>query len=296
MNIHHLELFFYVAKFGGISEAVRRMPYGIQQPAVSGQILQLEDDLGVKLFNRRPFNLTPAGEKLNAFIKPFFENLSSMADELRSGEAQRIRIGAPENVFRDHLPAVFALMRQKFPGLKLSLRSGYQPQMESWLEQQLIDLAITVLETSPPAGLNSLMLTKLPLVLLVHKRSGLTNAELLWKQDKIEEPLISLPPTETSSRHFQEGLARLGVDWVPSIEASSLEMIVTYVVNGCGIGLTVDVPGMPLHAKLRRIPLSGFKPVEVGLLWQKEPTPLVQAFLDEIKLRAQSLVQPNPVS
>ena len=33
MNIHHLELFYYVAKFGGISEAVRNMPYGIQQPA-----------------------------------------------------------------------------------------------------------------------------------------------------------------------------------------------------------------------------------------------------------------------
>ena len=61
MNIHHLELFYYVAKFEGITAAVRKMPYGIQQPAVSGQILQLERDLGVKLFNRRPFALTPAG-------------------------------------------------------------------------------------------------------------------------------------------------------------------------------------------------------------------------------------------
>jgi len=38
MNIHHLELFYYVAKHGGIAAAVRKMPYGIQQPAVSGQI------------------------------------------------------------------------------------------------------------------------------------------------------------------------------------------------------------------------------------------------------------------
>ena len=37
MNIHHLELFYYVARHGGISEAVRNMPYGIQQPAISGQ-------------------------------------------------------------------------------------------------------------------------------------------------------------------------------------------------------------------------------------------------------------------
>ena len=36
MNIHHLELFYYVARYGGITEAVRNIPYGIQQPAVSG--------------------------------------------------------------------------------------------------------------------------------------------------------------------------------------------------------------------------------------------------------------------
>lgn len=294
MNIHHLELFYYVAKHGGITEAVRHMPYGIQQPAVSGQILQLEDDLGVKLFHRRPFHLTDAGEKLNQFIRPFFDHLSTMADELRSGEAQRMRIGAPEIVFRDHLPAVFSLMRQKVPGLKLSLRSGYQSQMESWLQQQQIDLAITVLETNPPAGLNSQILAKLPLVLLVNKKSHLTTPDRLWEQDKIEEPLISLPPTEMASRYFQEGLAQRGIDWVPSIEASSLEMIVTYVVNGCGVGITVAIPGVPSGNKVRVLPLEDFKPVEVGVLWRKEPTPLVMAFLDEIQKQAQLLTRPHP--
>ena len=37
MNVHHLELFYYVARHGGISRALQYMPYGIQQPAVSGQ-------------------------------------------------------------------------------------------------------------------------------------------------------------------------------------------------------------------------------------------------------------------
>jgi DNA-binding transcriptional LysR family regulator len=52
MNIHHLELFYYVARHGGISQAVRKMPYGIQQPAISGQILHLEHYLGTTLFQR----------------------------------------------------------------------------------------------------------------------------------------------------------------------------------------------------------------------------------------------------
>ena len=45
MNIHHLELFYHVAKNKGIAGAVRNMPYGIQQPAVSAQVIQLENDL-----------------------------------------------------------------------------------------------------------------------------------------------------------------------------------------------------------------------------------------------------------
>ena len=69
MNIHHLELFYYVARHGGIMEAVRNIPYGIQQPAVSGQIAQLEEDLGVTLFQppvfahaggQKTFRLHPA--------------------------------------------------------------------------------------------------------------------------------------------------------------------------------------------------------------------------------------------
>ena len=50
MNIHHLELFYYVARHGGITEAVRNIPYGIQQPAVSGQLIQLEEFLGRPCF------------------------------------------------------------------------------------------------------------------------------------------------------------------------------------------------------------------------------------------------------
>jgi len=82
LNIHHLELFYYVARYGGISKAVRKIPYGIQQPAVSSQVHQLEEALGTKLFQRRPFRLTAAGEELFGFIAPFFNNLPRVADKL----------------------------------------------------------------------------------------------------------------------------------------------------------------------------------------------------------------------
>src|SRR5690242_16554891 len=112
MNIHHLELFYYVARHGGITEAVRNIPYGIQQPAVSGQVAQLEEYLGVVLFQRRPFALTAAGEKLFQFIEPFFSNLESMASTLQGGESRQLRLGASTIVLRDHFPALLRSVRK----------------------------------------------------------------------------------------------------------------------------------------------------------------------------------------
>ena len=156
MNIHHLELFYYVARHGGISEAVRRIPYGIQQPAVSGQIIQLEEFLGAPLFRRRPFELTPAGQELYAYIKPFFENLPALGDKLRGGTAQYIRIGGSEIVLRDHLPGILQQLQKPFPKLKATLREGYHPQLVQWLLNQELDLAITLLAGKPPAGITAL--------------------------------------------------------------------------------------------------------------------------------------------
>ncbi|MCZ7636998.1 MAG: LysR family transcriptional regulator [Verrucomicrobia bacterium] len=89
LNIHHLELFYYVARHGGIMEAVRNMPYGIQQPAISAQIIRLEEDLGVTLFQRRPFVLTQAGTEVFEFIRPFFGNLDQFEQRITGGWASR---------------------------------------------------------------------------------------------------------------------------------------------------------------------------------------------------------------
>jgi len=283
MNIHHLELFYYVAKHGGISEAVRNMPYGIQQPAVSAQVLQLEDHLGVTLFQRRPFALTPPGEKLFAFIRPFFDGLEPVENEIR-GDTLHLRLGGSGILLRDHLPEILIGVRRKFPKLKLTLREGHQPQLEAWLKNRELDLATTLIESKPPAGFSAQPLLELPLVLLVEKSSRVASAEELWKRDKIEESLICLPPFETISRQFQQGLNRIGVDWLPRIEVSSLALIEAYVEYGYGIGLYVDIPRYKYSPKIRVLRLD-FPPVVLGALWNGKPTVLIKTFLDEIRQR-----------
>ena len=283
MNIHHLELFYYVSRHGGISRAVKHMPYGIQQPALSSQILRLEEDLGVKLFERQPFKLTAAGEELLAFVRPFFDNLDAVGVRLRAKLAPQLRMGASDVVLRDYLPAVIQRVRLGHPGLRLGLRSGFQLELESWLASREIELAVIPLRGRPPAGTRGLRLVRLPLVLLVPRKTKIKTAAELWRQGTPTLPLISLPPTESISLLFQKGLKRYRVKWPVTIEASSMELIARYVANGDGAGVSIAAPGAALHPQVRALPLEGFAPIELAALWHGEPTPLLRSVLAEMQ-------------
>ena len=283
MNVHHLELFYYVARHGGISRAVRRMPYGIQQPAVSSQLLLLEQDLGKKLFERIPFRLTREGEELFAFVGPFFGNLDSVANSLRKQSEPQLRIGASEIVLRDHLPPLLARVKANHPGLRITLRSGFQAQMEAALQEQEIDLAITPLESKPPPRIHCLRLVRIPLVLLVPKSLKIKSATELWNQGTVEHPLISLPGTETVSRQFRKGLQRLKVDWPMHMEASSLDLITRYVANGYGIGLSVHDNHLIRHRRVRVLELTGFEPIQITVFWKGALTPVAREILGDMQ-------------
>jgi DNA-binding transcriptional LysR family regulator len=289
MNIHHLELFYYVARYGGVSEAARNMPYGIQQPAISAQVIQLEESLGVTLFQRRPFALTAAGEELYDFIKRFFGGLDGVVERIRGHTRARIRIGASEVVQRDHLPGIIQRARREYPDLRLHLREGYRPQLEAWLLAQELDLAITMLEGRPPSGIQTEELSRFSLALIVPEESPITRGEDLWSRDRIGEPLIALPAREGIYRHFQRQLAQRGVDWFTSVEVSSLRLTETYVASGFGIGLGVDVPGMPRLAGARVVPLTEFPPVRIGALWAGKRTPLMDCVIAACHHRAAEL-------
>jgi DNA-binding transcriptional LysR family regulator len=291
MNIHHLELFYYVARHEGITEAVHNIPYGIQQPAVSSQMAQLEEFLGAALFHRRPFALTPAGRELFEFIRPFFDNLEAVTEKIHGGVSQHLRIAASETVLREHLPAMLQELRQRFPKLKVTLREGYHPEVVTWLQQREIDVSLGLIGSKPPAGVHVMPLFKLPLVLLVPKKSKLKSAQELWQRDPIGESLITVPSNEFISRAFQAGLAKLEVEWFSRIEVSSVELVQTYVANGYGIGVTVGVPKMKFHPQVRVLPLDGFEPLRFGALWQGGRNPLLDAFLKIIQATARRQVE-----
>jgi DNA-binding transcriptional LysR family regulator len=289
MNVHHLELFFYVAQHGGISAAVRHIPYGIQQPAVSGQMRQLEEEVGTKLFERSPFRLTPAGERLIAHIKPFFENLKGLKAELRGDAEPAMRLGGAELVLREHLSIVMQRVRAVYPRMRLSLQAGDQTQVEEWLRNGQIDIAVTSVGSRPPARLRQMSFVRIPLVLLVHRSSPIKSAAELFAERKITMPLIGQPARTSFMQGFQRGLKRRRIVWHQTVEVTSAELVVRYVANreGCGVG-NLGIPAvLQQHKEVRVLPLEGFEPLTMGALWRGEPTPLIRTTLEAIREYAQ---------
>jgi DNA-binding transcriptional LysR family regulator len=278
------------------------MPYGIQQPAISGQLLQLESYLGVKLFRRRPFELLPAGTDLYEFIRPFFGELGNMEKRLRSASREILRVAAPVVALRDHLPRVLQEVRKKFPHLQLTLRAGQQPQVEAWLERQEIDFAITLLEGQGAKGLNHLPLLELPLVLLVPKASRFRAASEIFEAlatESLEDPLISITAVELAPRRFREFLESRSLEWPSRVEVTDLELVEVYVQSGFGIGLSLAIPGGSPAKDLRVLPISDITPLRLGAVWQGAPTAVMSTLIETLRSYVEKItgnLPPPPAS
>jgi DNA-binding transcriptional LysR family regulator len=290
MNPHQLELFYHVAKFKGVSRAARHMPYGIQQPSVSAQVNALERDLGLTLYERRPFKLTPAGEELFKFVEPFFGRFAEVREKLLG--AARIRIGASPIVFRDYLPPVIEAVRRQFPGLNMILRALNQPELIDGLEHDELDVVISLIPDNLSRGVRAVEIVTLPLILLVKRTSKINSVTDLWANSRIQEPLIALGPNELICQRFQQQLTEIGVSWPPKMEMDSLELIERYVEAGYGLGLSVRLPDKSLSSKVRAIELSDFPPVKLGILYRGESAcenKIRRAFLEEVRNHAARL-------
>ena len=99
----------------------------------------------------------------------------------------------------------------------------------------------------------------------------------------IFEPLIALPASAIVTRNFQRGLKKRGVTWRQSIEATSIELIADYVANGDGMGVSIALAPIVRRRDVRVLPLMGFEPMTVGVLWRGEPSLLVRALVEEVQ-------------
>jgi DNA-binding transcriptional LysR family regulator len=281
LNPRHLHTFYVVATHGGISRAVPHMPYGIQQPAISEQMAELEAAVGQKLFVRHPFQLTRAGRSLYPLIATFLQQLDVTVRGVRRRPIE-MRIGAEELLIQHYLASALARMLRIDRELQFTLHSGSESEMTRRLQDGEVDLVLTAL-ADHPSGMAKQVVAEVNLALLVGSNAPITSADELWLGGpEIARPLVCSATSEGVSQIFERGLRRGGIHWPNQIVTSSLASVPALVATGIGVGVTLDLPNLPVRTDVRMLSLSGFDRARVSALWRRKDTRKLQSFVQII--------------
>lgn len=145
MELRQLHYFLKVAEtlhFGRAAEQLH-----IAQQPLSFQIKQLEDELGVKLFERttRSVALTPAGEAMLAEVRAGLNRIDrgvDLAQRIARGEHGKLIIGYTINTLCNVMPPIIRQFRERFPDIELVLFELTPPALERQLLNEDIDIGI----------------------------------------------------------------------------------------------------------------------------------------------------------
>jgi DNA-binding transcriptional LysR family regulator len=287
INLHHLELFYYVAEAEGISNAVKVIPYSIQQPAISQQVVSLEKHLGVKLFERRPFELTDAGRVLLAVMAPFMEKLATIEDELQDLQRQRLRIGCASLIADHYIPQLLPSLMEQHPNLmpvikEIEGRSPYRELMSGELD--------VVISSEPIPRSKKLFyepLISIPYVIVVKKDSELQET-FTWSETCLDSMRwVALQEDSHSMQILRQEMKKYGCAPVYGALTNTMSTALKYIKMGLGAGFMIRPPAFLLKEH-GLIALEGDRIAEadIGVAWTDTGAlgELISVFNEKAKL------------
>ena len=235
MRYVQLRAFHYVAICGGFSRAAEAL--FLTQPAISDQVRKLEEEYDVLLFNRhkKQVTLTQHGQKLLEITHRMFDTEQQALDLLSESKALRagtLRIVADA---AHHLLHVLGRFRERYPGIRITVRAGNTETVISSLFAYEADLGVLG-EIPESREFEILHLNSTPIVAFVAGSHPLAGRRSVSFEELAMHPLI-MRERGSKTRHKLETMAQsLGVTLKPTIEAEGREAVREIVASGAGVG------------------------------------------------------------
>jgi len=261
ITLRQLHIFEAVARHSSISRAAGELH--LTQPAVSMQMKQLEEQIGIPLLEQigRRLYLTEAGHELRGFAQRFAaeaSDLQSAMDQLRGLERGLLRISvvSTANYF---LPPFIARYTDRHPGVRIRLQVSNREMVLAALTDNRTDIAIT----GRPPDMVDVVAERFmdnPLVVIANPRHPLARLSHVGLECLGEETLLMREPGSGTRAATEGYFADHGVTPTPGCELSSNEAIKQAVQAGLGLGV-VSLQTLELELETGRLvvlPVEGF--------------------------------------
>lgn len=238
LSLQQLRSFAEVVDRGSFSAAAARLK--LTQPAVSLQIRNLERQLAVRLIERagRRVTPTPAGRRLLEHVRRIEEECAvaiGHMQDYREHKLGRISIGTGATACIHLFPALLAGLRQRHPGLDISVSTGDTPELLDSVEASRLDLALVTL----PAARRNLLIREVvqdPLVAVFPPHLSVP-ARLLGPRDLQDRQLLLYDQGGTIRTVIDGWFVSGGVRVKPEMELGSFEAMKRIVMSGVGCSI-----------------------------------------------------------
>lgn len=240
--MRQLRAFVAVYHAGQVSAAAEQL--AVTQPAVTVLLRELEDRLGVRLFDRSTRSLarTAAAEQAVAYAERALAELDGMTSAMRglaAGEQGLLRIAATSTTAQTLLPRVLRRYGARYPGVRIVVDDCSPLDFVERIVRHRVDLGVGTLEAAVP-GLREQVFLQDWLVAAGKRSSTFTgDAPLTWKQLSAQ-PLIVVRGGYGVRRRVEQAAAQAGVQLRIAHEVTLLTTALAMAAEGLGIAV---VPG-----------------------------------------------------
>ncbi|MFZ6757090.1 CysB family HTH-type transcriptional regulator [Undibacterium sp. Ji50W] len=217
------------------------------QPGVSRQIRELEEELGVDIFERNGKRLTGLTEP-GRDILPIIERLLLEAENLRqAGEDYSdqtkgtLTIATTHTQARYVLPKVVQGFRQAFPDVRIALQQSSPEHIAEWVLSGKADIGIATEGLSQFKDLASFACYEWNHVVVVPENHPLLNKDVLTLEDLSNYPLITYDVGFTGRGHIDDAFRLAGLRTDIVLTAMDSDVIQQYVALGLGVGLVASM-------------------------------------------------------
>jgi DNA-binding transcriptional LysR family regulator len=274
MDMRNLRYVLEVAKLHNITKAAEKLH--LTQPTLSKMVKNLEDELGVTLFDRsgKYVKLTDSGMAAMEQIKHIIDAVDGLymaLDDISSLKTGTIKIGLPPVISSVFVPRVVTPFQKKYPKITFELIEEGSKNIENMVLEGSIDLGAVLLPVREGSfGIKPFVRENLALV--IHKSHPLSKQEEISLNDLRDEPLILFAKGFAMRQHIIDACYSAGFEANIAYESAQWDLLVELVSANLGIAfLPEPLCGKVMNPNVRIVPLRNPSiPWNVVLIWNKE--------------------------